>query len=285
MKRRNFMLSSAAAGLVAYANPSDAGAQIKKRRLLYFTKSSGFEHDAVKRDGDRLSHSERIVSDLGSKYGFDVVCTKDGGQITAKNLANYDSVMFYTSGNLLEEGTDKHPAVSAQGMQELFDWVKAGGGFSAWHAGTDSMRRESADQPTTEYTKMVGGAFAGHHKQEPATVINVDPEFPAVKRMPLLFRFNEEWYIHDQINTLGTMHVLQILDTQSMEQETYRELGPIPMTWCSNYGKGRVFVSGIGHRFDVWEMPLIQGMVIDSLAWTFGDVEGDASPNYDKVMK
>lgn len=285
MKRFRYLAVFVALGILGSMLCIDAEAQAPKRKLLYFTKSSGYEHSVVKREADRLAHSEKIMAELGAQNGYDVVCTKDGGQINANNLAKYDAVAFYTSGDLVGESGDGHPQITEQGLNDLFAWIKAGGGFSAWHAGTDSLRRKSPDDPSTEYTKLVGGAFAGHHKQEPATVIVTDPKFPGMTRMPLTFRFNEEWYIHDQVNAGGTMRVLQILDTQSMKQEKYRTLKPYPITWCSQYGKGRVFVSAIGHREDVWEMPVIQGMIVDALAWTFGDVEGDASPNYDEVMK
>ncbi len=285
MNRFRYLAVFVAFGILGSMFCTDADAQGKKRKLLYFSKSSGYEHSAVKREGDLHSHTDRIMVELGVQNGYDVVCSKDGGHINAKNLARYDAVAFYTSGDLVNDSGDGNPTITEQGLQDLFAWIKAGGGFSSWHAGTDSLRRAKPDQPSTEYTKLVGGAFLNHRKQEPATVIVTDPKFPAMKRMPLTFRFHEEWYIHDQINAGGTMHVLQLLDTQSMEQETYRTLKPFPITWCSQYGKGPVFVTAIGHREDVWEMPLIQGMIVDALAWTFGDVDGDASPNYDEVMK
>ena len=44
-----------------------------KRKLLFFTKSSGFEHSAIKRKApDMLSHAEQVVTDLGAKHNFEV---------------------------------------------------------------------------------------------------------------------------------------------------------------------------------------------------------------------
>ena len=48
------------------------------RPLLVFTKSSGFEHEVVKRKDGKPSIVETAVTELGKKNGFDVTCSKDG---------------------------------------------------------------------------------------------------------------------------------------------------------------------------------------------------------------
>src|SRR5512146_1497628 len=56
------------------------------KQVLYFTKSAGFEHSVVKRPApDQLSYSEKILSELGQKHGFQVTCTKDGTVFTPEN--------------------------------------------------------------------------------------------------------------------------------------------------------------------------------------------------------
>jgi hypothetical protein len=251
------------------------------RRALYFTKSAGFEHSVVKREGDRLSHSERILTGAFAQRGIELICTKDGGMITAENLNKFDTVLFYTSGNLLEAGTDKFPAISQEGFSQLLEWIRSGGGFIGIHASTDSNR---AGEPT-EYTKLIGGAFASHGQQEYANVKVVDPDFPAMKGLPVEFRMIDEWYVHNQVNAAGNMHVLMTLETGKMEQEMYNKVPSMPITWCSNYGKGRVFYTALGHREDVWEMPLVQGIVLKAYEWTSGQVPGDATPSFEEFLK
>jgi len=267
--------------LVGISFPAVAEKNERPLRVLYFTKSSGFEHSVVKREGGQLSHSEKILTDLFKLHGIELVCSKDGGSIDKENLKNYDTVMFYTSGNLLEEGNDKNPPITKEGLAEFFQWIRDGGGFIGLHAATDSMR---AEEPT-EYTKTIGGAFVGHHSQEYATLDVVDPEFPAMKGLPIQFRMIDEWYIHNQLNAAKNMHVLIMLDTQSMEQEEYRKLAPYPIAWCSQDGKGRVYYTGLGHREDVWEMPMFHGMILEALDWTSGRADGDATPNFEKYIK
>lgn len=283
MKRMYWTIGPIVMGVMAMSVIHAATAQENQRarRVLYFTKSQGFEHSVVKRDGDRLSHSERILTEVLAQHDIRLDCTKDGTYITAENLKLYDTVMFYTSGDLCAEGGDRSPAMSQEGLEALMAWIRGGGGFIGLHAATDSLRGE---QPT-EYTKMIGGAFETHGGQEFATLDVVDPAFPAMVGLPVQFRMIDEWYIHNQVNAGDTMHVLIMLDTKSMQQELYNKRAPFPITWCNYEGKGRVFVTALGHREDVWEMPMVQGMIVKALAWTMGDVPGDATPNYKDVVK
>ena len=284
MRFTSLITTAASMGILSMALTMSASAQTSKRdrRVLYFTKSAGFEHSVVKREGDRLSHSEHILAAVLAREGIDLVCSKDGGMIAADTLKGFDTVIFYTSGNILEPGTDQHPAVAPDGLAALLAWVRAGGGMIAIHAATDTLRDENTP---SEYTKLVGGTFAGHGAQELATLKVLDPEFPAMIGLPVEFRMIDEWYLHKQINAGHDMRVLIMLDTQSMTQEMYTKLPPQPITWCSSYGAGRVFVTGLGHREDVWEMPLYQGMLVRAIAWTCGDVAGDATPNFAQHLK
>ena len=96
-----------------------------KRKVLYFTKSVGFQHSVVKRDGDKPSHSEKILKELGEKHGFEVTCSKDG-RIFDGDISMYDAFFFYTAGNLLEVGKeDQAPPMSPKGKDALLAAVKA----------------------------------------------------------------------------------------------------------------------------------------------------------------
>ena len=273
----------AAACVLAVGLCGDVFAQSadRTRRVLFLSKSQGFEHSTIKRDGDRLGHTQSVMTEVFARHGISMVCTKDGSTITAENLKNFDTVMFYTSGDPRQESKDGGDAMSEEGLAALFDWIRAGGGFIGLHAATDTLREETA----TEYTKLIGGSFKGHGAQELATLKVVDPKFPAMVGLPVEFRMIDEWYLHGQVNAAKDMHVLIMLDTKSMEQEMYNSIDPVPITWCNNYGKGRVFVIALGHREDVWEMPLVQGMMLKAIDWTCGDVPGDASPNYKDHIK
>src|SRR5262249_18093562 len=49
-----------------------------KPRILFFSKSSGYEHDVVRRTAKGPSLSEATLTQIGRVHGFDVIATKDG---------------------------------------------------------------------------------------------------------------------------------------------------------------------------------------------------------------
>jgi type 1 glutamine amidotransferase len=56
-----------------------------------------------------------------------------------------------------------------------------------------------------------------------------------------------------------------------------------PETWARMHERGRVFYTSMGHREDVWENPLFQGLVIGALSWATGKVDASVEPNIAKV--
>src|SRR5690348_3303812 len=93
LTRRRFLerlgLALAAVPLgAATARAADA----PRRRLLVFTKSSGFEHSVIKRGADgSLSLVERVLTEMGAKHGFDVTCTKDGSVFDTSAVRDNDA--------------------------------------------------------------------------------------------------------------------------------------------------------------------------------------------------
>src|SRR5207245_9479893 len=112
--RREAVRQMTAAGLGLVLDPALSlfGKNSPRRQSLFFTKSSGYEHGTIKRNGNELSHAERILTELGTSHGFEVTATKDGSVFTGGNLKRYDAIFFYTTGDLTEAGTDKNPPMS-----------------------------------------------------------------------------------------------------------------------------------------------------------------------------
>src|SRR5437667_6361619 len=78
-----------------------------KRKILFFSKSSGFEHSVIKREHGQRSFAENILAELGPKYGFEFTFSKDGSLFTPAYLEQFDAFFFYTTGDLTTLGTDK----------------------------------------------------------------------------------------------------------------------------------------------------------------------------------
>ena len=85
-KKQEFMIETLIAEFVQNRRQSPASAALpshnfaaRKKSVLVFTKSSGWEHDVVKRVDGKLSIVEQAITSLGNKQGFNVTATKDGG--------------------------------------------------------------------------------------------------------------------------------------------------------------------------------------------------------------
>jgi len=68
MRRREMLATTGAAvlGLSTFPFGWTAAAEKKKQKMLYFTRSAGSEHDAVKRNGDQLAFSEKTLMALAN---------------------------------------------------------------------------------------------------------------------------------------------------------------------------------------------------------------------------
>lgn len=267
-------------------------------KVLYFTKSSGFEHSVVKwGPNGEPSHSETVLTALGEKEGFSLTASKDGSLFSADYLERFDVVFFYTSGSLQNPGTDGHPPISAVGKQALLDWVEKGGGFMAVHAGSDTYhtnesfdgnaprdgrghRYELHGEASDPYIKMLGGEFINHGPQQEATATVVDTDFPGMEGLGDELHVLEEWYSLKEF--AADEHVLLVMQTEGMEGAPY-ERPDYPLSWARSYGEGRVYYNAMGHREDVWDSAYYQAMLAGAIKWVSSQTEADIAPNLMEV--
>jgi type 1 glutamine amidotransferase len=287
MKRREFILTTGAVALGLSASPlrrAFAG-QPKKPKILYFTRSKGFEHGPVHREGDSLSHSEKIMMEVGEREGVEVVCTKDG-RVFDEPLDQYAVIAFYTCGDLCqpEPKRPQNPPMSPDGKKRLLDAVAAGKGFVGFHSAADSFHskgdRNAIQTEVDPYVAMLGGEFVRHGAQQVATMRVASPNFPGLDGVGKSFELNEEWYALK--NFPKDLHVILVQETEGMKGDCYQR-PPFPATWARMHGKGRVYYTSLGHREDIWTNPLCQKIVIGGFGWAMGEEDADITPNLDKV--
>lgn len=251
-------------------------------RVLYLNKSAGFQHSVVAHTKGATSHSEVIMKELADKMGVELTSTKDASLINSENLKNYDVVIFYTTGDLTEAGTDGAPPMGPNGVAELLDWIKAGGGFMGFHCASDTFHR-SGDTPSP-YLDMVGGEFAGHGPQFYGTKYLVDDDHPLTEGLPQEYKIREEWYYFSNLMK-DQMHVLALLHPGKISEKDERyNIPDYPVMWCSALGEGRVYYNAMGHREEVWSDEPFQKAVTNGITWASGEGETDAEPNYAEVV-
>jgi uncharacterized protein len=286
---RRAVLQTGTIALASFALPEKILASGNKS-VLVFTKSSGFEHDVVKRAGGKPSIVETAVTSLGKKHGFDVTATKDGRVFDSKDLRNYAAVLFFTTGDLTTPGTDKNPPMSPQGKQAFLSAIHDGLGFVGVHAAADtfhtkpdpedgSNRYVAHAENADPYIRALGAEFITHGstpRLQTADLVINDPRFPGLEGVASPVKFNDEWYSLKDFRT--DLHVIMTLDTKGMTGPAYQR-PPYPMTWARMEGKGRVFYSAIGDRPDNWSNDFFLNLLGGGIRWAIRDANASLDHN------
>lgn len=259
--------------LLSLACSTFAGAEDKPLRILLVTQSGGFQHSTITRKSSDLSHTERIMTELGIKSGlFRVDCTQDvATDFKPELIENYDIVMFYTTGKMYDQAS-RLPI-----PEETMDWLvhtyvaQEGHGFLGVHSAADTF----ADYEP--YWDMLGGSFDGHPWTADSTVtIKVhDPTHPAAAPWGEGVTLKDEIYQFSHWQP-EKVRVLMSLD---MEKTSLKKPYHVPVLWVKDYGKGRVMHMSLGHREDVWENPTFQESLLGGIRWLGGQIDADATPN------
>jgi type 1 glutamine amidotransferase len=276
-----------AAGLVLGVASSQAE-ESHKHKLLFYNRSAGFEHSVVQVKDDKPCYAETILRPICEKHGWELVSTKDGDIFTPENIAKFDAFLFYTTGDLTGEATNKtdhSKPMSKEGKQAFLDAIHNGKGFVGFHCASDTFHKgqpyekQSADE-RDPYINMLGGEFIIHGQQQNATMKVVDPKFPGNEKLGSSFTKNEEWY--SLKNFADDLHVILVNETEGMHGKPY-ERPAYPATWIRKFGDGRVFYTSMGHREDVWTSPEFQDIVVGGMTWAVGDAKADTTPNIKTV--
>ena len=279
--RRLFLAASTVFIVMGGLQTTHAADKEAPKKILFFTKSAGYEHSVIHRKDGELSHAEKILTDIGKKHGYEVVCSKDGGLFESDKIGQFDAFVFETTGDLTKPGTDKQPPMTPEGEKNFYEAIKSGKGFVGFHCATDTFghhRNQGAEDP---YIQMIGGEFSGHGSQQVAEIGVSDAGFPGAKAFgDSEFKLNDEWYALKNIN--DDLHVIYYYKTASMHDKDYQRPN-FPQAWARTHGKGRVFYNSMGHREDVWASPKFQELALAGLDWVTGRVDAETPANITKV--
>jgi type 1 glutamine amidotransferase len=265
--RRLFLL--AALGL-----PLALGAA-EPKHLLVVTATKGFRHSSI-------PTAERIIAQLGLESGtFDVQYVRGGAdgkddaevreKMAPESLRKFDGVIFAnTTGDL-----------AIPDREFFLEWLKSGKAFVGMHSCSDTYHGYP------EYLKMLGGEFLTHHEQVLISPPNQDPGHPANVHLGANYTVYDEIYLFKNFDRAG-VHGLLWLDRHPNKGYP----GDFPVSWCKNYGQGRVFYTSLGHREDVWDADpgmrdrrnspevskAYQQHILGGIKWALGLVPGDGKP-------
>ncbi|MGH9502360.1 MAG: ThuA domain-containing protein [Terriglobales bacterium] len=240
----------------------------QKKHLLVIGEEKGYRHESV-------SHAMATIERLGRETGlWDTMLRTDTEALTrkkleynAKNLNNFDAVLFFTGGTL---------EMDAQQKADFLAFVHdEGKGFIGIHSAAITF----VDWP--EYGEMIGGYYDEHPWGTfDAPIIVEDPAFPGMQQWPHAFVLRDEIYQMRNYSR-DKVRVLMRLDPGKLDltnKNVHRTDRDFAVTWAKMYGKGRVFYSTLGHVEENWDKPEFQKMLIGAIQWTTGMVDADVTP-------
>ncbi|MCX6856326.1 MAG: ThuA domain-containing protein [Verrucomicrobia bacterium] len=313
MKLTTLLLRSAL--LLSFAASIQAADTPKK--LLVVTVTTGFRHSSIET-------AEKVLAEIGQKSGawtVDFVHQPEGqpknpgkppekkekdtdesfkakqetysaalAEFNAANAAWNDKIKAYMTEKMaLDKIKDYDGFVFANTTGDLLfpdrdgfiELIKGGKAFVAMHSGSDTYH------PFRGYIDMLGGEFETHKAQVEIQPILHDPAHPATKPVPTGFRVYDEIYI---IKTFDKAKVHGLMGLN--EHPNDKTPGYFPVSWCKEYGQGRVFYTSLGHREDVWDPTwkadskerknspeianIYQAHILGGIKWALKLIEGDA---------
>ncbi len=231
-----------------------AAAQAAPKKVLVVTTTVGFRHSSI-------PTAEKILAQLGSESGaFTVEYARvepndpqfrgaDGKPDADKVKAAIKEVLAEKMSPTALKKYDAGVFANTTGdlplpdEQAFLDWIKSGKGFVGMHSAADTFDKHT---PLNPYVEMLGAEFKEHHAQAKVDIINQDKECPACRHLPATWEVFDEIYLFNAFER-SKVHGLLTLDKHPNEKTP----GDYPISWCKEYGKGRVFYTSLGHREDV----------------------------------
>lgn len=268
---------------VPSAAPAAQGADSDEYKVLVVGKTLGFRHSHI----DETTHA---VMDMGEESGFSVDVwdppNDSGGwwgpgspgqpELTlpstpftsAEDLSQYATIVFASPvDNTNNLDPDKPRLLDDSELAAFQGYIRDGGGYVGLHAATDTMHT------VPWYSELSGGGarFAGHPRQQTATMVVEDPTHPSTEHLPTEWVRFDEWYNYTA-NPRDDVRVLITLDESTYSGGAMGEDHPI--AWCHNFEGGRAWYEGAGHVDASYSDPTFLEHLRGGIEWTAGKVSG-----------
>jgi type 1 glutamine amidotransferase len=201
---------------------------------------------------DSVSHALSTIEALGLREGlFGTVIRTDTQLVTRgaiaaatgtltyyKNLDDFDAVVLFVEGN---------PPLTLRQQADLIAFLQSGKGLVAIHTAV------CAFHAWPEFRDILGIAGRGR-LTEPSS----DAEIEIAGTASL---FPKPFHIRDRLVPLSLNKSARVLAASAGS----------PAVWTNRYGKGRVFVSQLGHYDAVWDRDDVQHMILEGVRWAIGN--------------
>jgi uncharacterized protein len=227
-------------------SPAPAQAPAPKIQALIITGQNGH---------DWRGTTPLLRSQLEETGKFEVRVTEEFRGAGAETLAPYDVVIL----NYYDRRPDQRWGERAE--TALLNYVRGGKGLVVYHFSTAAFNGWS------EFEKICAGNWRpnnGHHSARHDFKVDIkDHDHPITAGLADSYpQANDELYANLRWQPEGTYHVLATAwDDHSLYKPGEKQPIPgpglnQPMLWTVDYGKGRVFVTALGHDADAMKSPI-----------------------------
>ena len=225
-----------------------APAHAEQFKVLVFTKTAGWHHDAV-------HAGVTAVEELGKLHDFQVFWTADPARVmNDAELSKYQAVVFLlTTGDVLD---DKQQAAFER-------YIRKGGGYVGVHSASDT------EYGWPWYTKMVGHMFHVHPAVQTAVLQVRERNVPGMERFAPRTLFTEEWYEFGPATSSKLTYLLSV-DESTYKAETSKGKGMgafHPVSWYQAYDGGRAFYTALGHMGATYRDPVFLHHLYGGIYW------------------
>ena len=252
------------------AVPKQAMAKPKKPRKLLVTDIQMYSGHGT------IPHANYML-ELMAKYtgAFEPVFSNDLSNLKYPKIKEFDAVFLNSVCGMVWP----HPDV----REGILRYVREGGGLAGNHAVT------YANLNWPEFTELMG-AWAGAHHTEKQVLKVDDPNSPLTAMfagMPI--DHTDEFYHFPPFApyTREKQHVLLSIDVERSDLATAgrfctqctRPDHDYAMAWVKNYGKGRVYITPLGHTPILYTDPRWSQHLLGAVQFALGDLDVDTTPS------
>ena len=255
---------------------------VSKKKILVFSKATGFYHWTI-------PHNIEMLKILAKKSNaFEIHVGYDIEKFDKKNLKKYDAVILNNSNpigpkrdlfyDLLKANTsltDEQIAIEAPIYEmNLINYVASGGGLMLLHGGIVVQNNSES------FSKMTGGSFDYHPKQQRMHVKEVDANHPLVRAFKGngLTHVDEPYFFKNAYfeHNFRPLLYIEVDKLEDVRKATNNNINYV--SWIKKHGKGRVFYSSPSHNAQSLDNPELLQFFLDGMQYVVGDLKCDDSP-------
>jgi type 1 glutamine amidotransferase len=179
-----------------------------------------------------IAAGQRMLQNIGTKQGFEVVIAANEADINPTGLAKYEIVFFLNStGEIFNTGDQR---------KDFEAWMREKGAYAGMHGATDSA------QSWQFYKEITGQYYDAHDPCCASAQIQwtaAGQNHVVAKGLPSPWTRSEEWYRFNRYSDWSTKAGFTILNTVQTSAG-----GTRPVSFVREWGNFRAFYTSLGHE-------------------------------------